>query len=195
MTRNNTIDVIAGLVAFKSAQWETIRVPVSPGKRAKTKLETVLEIQFSGPLAGTAKLGAYHLSFVTSKTVKKKVVQTVHSIPLSSALPSSSPFTTSVALVPRTKPNLALKEQLQITTADLTDTLGHHMAGNNGQAGGSFVATLNPGGGISLARTAASARTNRMSADAIDAILTAGEHTVARHPNARLLTMWAKRYK
>ena len=183
------------VVAFETAHWETIRVHVGSGKRAKIKSETVLEIQFSGPLAGTANLGAYRLSTIKSKAVKKKVGQTLQRIPLSSALPASSPFANSVALVPRTKPNLALKEQLQITTADLTDTLGRPMAGNNGQSGGAFVASLTPGGGQSLANTAASARTNRMSADAIDAIMVARERTVARHPNARLLTMWAKRYE
>ena len=83
------------------------RLPFSHGKKAKTKSESVLEIEFSGPVSGSGDLAAYQLSSVTTKKVKKKVGTTYEPIRLISALPASSPMTASVSLLPSTKPNLA----------------------------------------------------------------------------------------
>ena len=74
-----------------------------------------------------------------------------------------------------------------ITTADLTDAQGRPLAGNNGQPGGKFVATLNRGGFVSLARTMAepSAQSGSPPA-AIDAMVADGSLAgIIRH-HARL---------
>jgi len=42
-------------VIVTSVRWETIKVKVGNGKRARTKSETALEIQFSGLVAGTGE--------------------------------------------------------------------------------------------------------------------------------------------
>ena len=42
----------APLVTITSAHWQSIKVHLGTGKKAKTKLEPVLDVQFSGPLAG-----------------------------------------------------------------------------------------------------------------------------------------------
>jgi len=73
--------------------WETIKVKVGNGKRARTKSETPLEIQFSGLVAGTGDLEAYQLSSVTTKMVKKTVVTSYKPIRLTSAVPASNPMT------------------------------------------------------------------------------------------------------
>ena len=57
-------------VIVTSVRWETIKVKVGNGKRARTKSETALEIQFSGLVAGTGDLAAYQLSSVTTRRVK-----------------------------------------------------------------------------------------------------------------------------
>ena len=95
----------------------------------------MLEIQFSGSVAGRRSISAYQLSTVKTKKVKKHVLTALKPIRLSSALPASSPMTTSVELVLAAKPNLTQTEQLQITAADLTDVHGRPLAGNNGQPG------------------------------------------------------------
>jgi hypothetical protein len=52
-------------------------------------------------------------------------------------------WTTSVALVPATKPNLAQTDELQIVAVDLTDSLGRALDGNDdGQPGRNFLATF-----------------------------------------------------
>jgi hypothetical protein len=71
---------------------ETIKVKVGNGKRARTKSETALEIQFSGLVAGTGELAAYQLSSVTTKKVKKKFVTSYKPIRLTSAVPASNPY-------------------------------------------------------------------------------------------------------
>ena len=119
------------------------RLPFSHGKKAKTKSESALEIEFSGPVSGSGDLAAYQLSSVTTKKVKKKVGTTYEPIRLISALPASSPMTASVSLLPSTKPNLAQTDRLEIVAADLTDALGRPLDGNDdGQPGGDFAATF-----------------------------------------------------
>ncbi len=164
----------APLVTVTSVRWETLPVQVGTGKKARTKSETVVDIQFSGPLAGAGNLSAYQLWTVTTKNVKRKEVTTLKPIRLSSVLPVSSPLTTSVALLPVSKPNLALTDQLQITAAYLTDAQGRAMAGNNGQPGGNFVARLNGSGVISMAQPGAETRSGQTVAAAIDSIVTDG---------------------
>jgi hypothetical protein len=134
-------------VFVTSVQWETIKVKVGNGKKAKTKSETVLEIDFSGEVAGAGNLAAYQLSSATTKKVKHKPVISYKPIKLASALVASSPMTTSVKLVPATKPNLSQTDRLQITAADITDALGRALDGNDdGQPGANYVATFGRGG-------------------------------------------------
>ena len=62
-------------VTVTSVHWETIKVKVGNGNKAKTKSETALEIEFSGLVAGSGDLAAYQLSSVTTKKVKKRSCQ------------------------------------------------------------------------------------------------------------------------
>jgi hypothetical protein len=55
-----------------SVQSETIKVNVGNGKRPKTENETVLDVQYSGLVAGSGDLAAYQLASVTTKKVKKR---------------------------------------------------------------------------------------------------------------------------
>ena len=164
-------------VTVTSVHWETIKVKVGKGKKAKLKSEAALEIQFSGLVAGSGNLGAYQLASVTTKKVKKKTTTTYKPIRLTSALPASSPMASSVALVPASKPNLSQTDRLEIVAADLTDTLGRALDGNDdGQPGGNYVATFKRSGvtvdGSPLVRTAARSTAVRA---AIDDLLARGE--------------------
>jgi hypothetical protein len=130
-------------VIVTSVHWETIKVKVGSGKKAKMKSETVLEIGFSGLVAGTGDLAAYQLSSVTTKKIKKKDVTTYKPIRLTSAVPTSTPMTSTVSLVTATKPKLAQTDRLEIVAADLTDALGRPLDGNDdGQPGGNLVVTF-----------------------------------------------------
>ena len=120
---------------------------MATARRPRRSSETVLEIDFSGSVAGAGNLAAYQLSRVTTKKVKKKPVITYKPIKLVSALPASSPMTTSVDLVPAKKPNRSQTDRLQITAADITDTLGRALDGNDdGQPGANYVATFGKSG-------------------------------------------------
>ena len=114
---------------------------------------------------------------VTTKKLKKKAVATYKPIRLTSALPSSSPTSSSVLLVPATKPNLAQTDRLQIVAADLTDALGRPLGGNNdGKPGGDYTVTFSRNGvtadALPLAQTPTSSTTVSV---AIDALLARGE--------------------
>jgi hypothetical protein len=157
-------------VIVSSVHWESIKVKVGSGKKAKTKLETVLDVQFSGPVLGAGNLAAYQLSSVTTKKVKKKVVTTYKPIRLKSVVPASSSMTSSVALVPATKPKLSQTDQLKITASDLTDALGRPIDGNDdGQPGGNFLATFSKQG-VAFAQGHPAARAS-LDAVAVDAVL------------------------
>ena len=92
-------------------------------------------------------------------------------IKLSSALPASSPTTTSVALVLAAKPKSSQTDELQIIAADLTDSLGRALDGNDdGQPGGNFVITFSKSG-ITLARPSVRVQPAKLSAAAVDAVL------------------------
>jgi RHS repeat-associated protein len=139
-------------VVVTSVHWGTIRVKTGGGKRAKTKSKPALEITFSGAVSGAGNLGAYQLYSVTTKKVKKKTVKTLKRIRLSTVVPASSPRTTSVALVPAGKINLAQTDELKIISADLIDAQGRALDGNDdGMPGGNFVAAFRRNG-LTLAR-------------------------------------------
>ena len=164
-------------VIVTSVHWETIKVSVGTGKHAKTKTETVLDVQYSGMVIGSGDLSAYQLASVTTKKVKKKSVTTYKPIRLTSALPSSSPTASSVMLVPATKPNLSQTDRLQIVAADLTDALGRPLGGtDNGQPGGDYTVSFSRNGvtadALPLARIAKPSRSVPV---AIDALLARGE--------------------
>ncbi len=80
-------------VIVESVRWETIKVKVGNCKRARTKSETALEIQFSGLVAGTGDLAAYQLSSVTTRRVKRRAFTSYKPIRLTSAVPASNPMT------------------------------------------------------------------------------------------------------
>ena len=152
----------------ESVHWETIKVKVGNGKKAKTKSETVLDIQFSGLVAGAGDLAAYQLSSVTTKKVKKKTVTSYKPIRLTSAMPASSPMTSMVSLLPATKPNLSQSDRLQIVAADLTDAYGRALDGkDDGVPGGNYVAIVTKNG----ATPAAVAAPATVAARAVDAVI------------------------
>jgi hypothetical protein len=179
-------------VIVTSVQWETIKVRSGNGKKAKTKSETVFEIDFSGLVAGSENLAAYQLASVTTKKVKKKVVTTDKPIKLISAVPATSPMASSVSLVPATKPKLAQTDRLEIVAADLTDGLGRALDGNDdGLPGGNFVATFGRSGVSGDAVVLARAEPQRPAkTDVIDMLLATEELRGARraiHPEFALL--------
>jgi hypothetical protein len=164
-------------VIITSVQWEIIKVKVGTGKHARTKTETVLDVRYSGMVAGSGDLAAYQLSSVTTKKVKKKIVTTYKPIRLTLALPGSSPLASSLLLVPATKPILAQTDRLQIVAADLTDALGRPLGGSDaGQPGGDYSVTFSRSGlttdALSLARALTSSTAVPV---AIDALLARGE--------------------
>ena len=158
-------------VVVTSVHWGTIKVKTGSGKRAKTQSKPALEITFSGAVSGAGNLAAYQLSSVTTKKVKKKTVTTLKPIRLSTVVPAASPMTTSVALVPAGKINLAQTDKLQIISADLIDAQGRALDGNDdGTPGGNFVATFSRNG-LTLARPSAIRRATRLSPSAVDTVL------------------------
>ena len=159
-------------VTVESVRWETIKVKVGNGKRARTKSETALEIQFSGLVAGTGELAAYQLSSVTTRKVKEKVVTSYKPIRLTSAVPASNPMTSMVSLLPAIKPNLSQSDRILIIAADLTDTYGRPIDGNDdGVPGGNYVAIVTKNGGTAAAVAAPAT----MMARAVDAVIHAGQ--------------------
>jgi hypothetical protein len=102
------------LVRVTSLQLEslTVRTHKKPAK------ETVLLLQFSGPLnpGAAANPAAYHL--LTGKT-RKSVTIFNRPVPLASAVYSPSAFT--VTLFPANKLNLTNPDQLQISASQIND--------------------------------------------------------------------------
>ncbi len=155
-------------VIVTSVHWETIKVKVGNSKRARTKSETALEIQFSGLVAGTGELAAYQLSSVTTRRVKTRAVTSYKPIRLTSAVPASNPMTSMVSLLPAIKPNLSQSDRILIIAADLTDTYGRPIDGNDdGVPGGNYVAIVTKNGGTAAAVAAPAT----MMARAVDAVL------------------------
>ncbi len=69
-------------VTIVSLQHPTIKVKTGTGKKAKTKSETVIELELSGALSGTTNVGAY---MVLSGTTKKGATTFKAKVPLASA--------------------------------------------------------------------------------------------------------------
>jgi hypothetical protein len=158
-------------VVVQSVHWGIIQVKVGSGKRARTKSETALDIQFSGPVSGAVNLRAYQLSSISTRKVKKQTVTTYKPIRLTSAVPASSPFTSMVSLLPATKPNLAQTDRLEIIATDLTDVYGRALDGNHdGQPGGNFVGTLSKNG-VNFVRAAQVTARSRVTTSAMDLAL------------------------
>ena len=150
-------------VTVNSVRLATEKIKVGKGKKAKTKVETVLQLQFSGALSGASNLGAYQL--LSGKT-KKRVTTYNKRVPLASAVYSASATSWTVMLVPTNKLNLSQPEQLRITAADLTDAFGRPLDGDdNGQPGGDFVAILSKKG-VTVASAA-----DRVTTSAVDLVL------------------------
>ncbi len=130
-----------------SVEWTTIPVKIGSGKKAKTKSEPAVQITFSEPVSGTAHIGAYELSNITTKTVKKKPITTLKPIALSLAVPASSPMTTSVKLLVSGKVKVGQTDQLEIIAADITDAEGRALDGNDdGKPGANFIGKFGSGG-------------------------------------------------
>ncbi len=168
-------------VTVESVYWGTIKVKVGNGKKARTQSETVLDIQFSGLVAGAGDLAAYQLSSVTTKKVKKTVVTSYKPIRLSSAVPASNPMASMVSLLPAIKPNLSQSDRIQIIAADLTDAYGRPIDGNDdGVPGGNYVGIVTKNGVTPFA--VASPAT--MAARAVDAVLGRGhlDGVLKSHP-------------
>ncbi|HKM56831.1 MAG TPA: hypothetical protein VJY33_25725, partial [Isosphaeraceae bacterium] len=146
------------LVTVASLQPTTVRVKVGKGKRAKTKTETGLLLQFSGALAGTGNPAAYHL--LTGKT-KRGVTTFNKFVPLT--VFNSTPST--VTLLPAGKLNLSQPEQLRVTAVDLIDAFGRPL--NGGQ---SSVATFG-NKVVTSARVKSQSRIGILSASVVDAVL------------------------
>ncbi len=152
-------------VTVTSVQFATMKVKVGKGKKVKTKAEKVLEVQFSGSLSGAGNLAAYE---VLSGTTKKHVTTFKKPVPLESAV--YNPSTLTVTLAPKSQFNLAGPEQLRITAADLTDSYGRALDGNDdGAPGGNFAATLNKSE-IASARVELKMRVMPLSALAVDSL-------------------------
>jgi RHS repeat-associated protein/uncharacterized repeat protein (TIGR01451 family) len=154
-----------------SVKWTTVSVKTGSAKKAKTKSEQALQITFSEPVSGAANLRAYDLSTVTTKKVKKKPVTKLKPVTLSSALPASSPRTTSVKLVPAGKVKPGQTYELEIIAADIIDAQGRRLDGkDNGQAGSNFVAKFGSDG-LTFSQPSAAVASSRLSASAVDAVL------------------------
>jgi hypothetical protein len=120
----------------------TVRVTVGAGKRAKSKKETIIQLQLSEGVSGSTNLDAYQ---VLSGKSKKGVTTFNKPVPLVSA--SYNPATFMITLVPAGTLILSQPEQLTVTAALLTDALGRPLDGNHdGVPGGNFVATFGKGG-------------------------------------------------
>jgi len=130
-------------VMVSSVSTPTMTIKVGSGKKAKSKKETVLQIQFSGTIvAGVLNLNAYT---VKSGKTKKSVTTYNKNVRLSSVSYNSTSHV--VTIYPASSLNLSLPEQLQITSALLTDAYGRALDGNHdGQPGGNFVATFSKKG-------------------------------------------------
>jgi hypothetical protein len=154
-----------------SVEWSSIPVKTGKGKHAKTKSEPALRVTYSAPVSGAAGHGAYELSSVITKKVKKKSVTSLKPVRLSSVVAASSPSATSVELVPAGRFKIGPKYELEIIAADLSDSLGRALDGNNnGEPGGNFVATFGRSGvtfGVPSTRLSSAP----LSPAAVDAVL------------------------
>jgi hypothetical protein len=154
-------------VTVTSFSLETVRV----GRGRRRKKETVLVLQFSAPLdpAAAQNLDAYQV--LAGKARRKAGATFKKPVPLASAVYNSSTLT--VTLIPGKRLNLSQPEQLRITAALLTDSLGRPLDG-----GLDFVANFNKQGTTILARRGASAIPT-LSGTAVDSLFESTASTAA----------------
>ena len=141
--------------------------------KAKTKVETVIQLKFSGAVDGAGNKAAYKLFL--GKT--KKRVTTFHTpLPLASANYSAPALTAT--LIPVRKLNLSILKQLRVTGSLLADGYGRALDGDDdGQPGGDLVTTFkNRGITFAPVRTA---RVTALTAATVDLAL-AGMETGRR---------------
>jgi hypothetical protein len=120
----NFKNALPPLVGVASLQWPKIKATVGSGKKAKTRSQTVLRLQFSGPIGGAANLAAYQL---LSGRVKKRVTTFNKPVRLISA--AYDPTACTATLIPAGTLNLSQPMQLRVSAAVLTDAFGRHLAG------------------------------------------------------------------
>jgi hypothetical protein len=109
------------------------------GTGRKAKKESVLVLHFSASLNQSAAQNLAAYSLQPGKVKRKVVIYSNKPIPLASAVYDAGAMT--VTLVPRGKLTPATMMQLRITSALLTDPLGHTL--DNGQ---NYVVTLGRSG-------------------------------------------------
>jgi uncharacterized repeat protein (TIGR01451 family) len=111
------------------------------------KMTTVIVVQFSGGLnpADAANVADYILTTVP----KGKKARSTH-VALVQAVYNPSASTSKVTLTPKKPLVLNPPLRLNITTSGILDTSGRPIAGNNGQSGSAFLATLGKTG-VSIA--------------------------------------------
>jgi hypothetical protein len=118
---NNPLPPPVTIVSLKNP---TIKVKTGVGKKAKTKSETVIDLQLSGAIIGALNLGAYQ---VLSGTTKKGHTTFKGKVPLASA--GYNAGTETVTLYPTGKLNLSKPEQLTVSAGLLTDGFGRPLNG------------------------------------------------------------------
>jgi hypothetical protein len=158
------------------------QVKVGTGKKAKKT--TGIVVQFTGALdlTPTLSLSAFHL--LSGKTKKGHTTYN-KTLPLSMATYSASAKT--ITLVPKSKLNQALPEQLTITAALLKDSLGRTLDGNrDGQPGGDFVSTL-PKKSITFLQVQNLSSIGALTAAAFDSLIESGQMPSAHKTGSRRL--------
>ncbi len=133
-----TTNALPPPVTVESVATPTMRVTIGTGKKAKSKTETVIEVTFSGAVNGAANLAAYQL--LSGKTKRGHTTYKTN-LPILAPV-SYNPATFTATLVPKSKLNLALPEQLTLNADFLNDSLGRPIDG-----GTNIVATLGKGVG------------------------------------------------
>ena len=157
-------------VTITSARFVSMRVVTGSGRKAKSKLETVIQLKLSGSVTGAENLGAYKLLAGKTTRVRKMSVTTFSKLLALSAV-QYDPSALIVTLIPKAPLNLSNPAQLRITASSLTDANGRSLDGNHdGQPGGDLVATLTKKG-ITIARFKGKPRVRKLSAAAVDAVL------------------------
>jgi hypothetical protein len=144
-------------VTVTSLQPTTVRVSTGTGKKARTKTEPGLQLQFSGNLAGTGNPAAFQLATGTTRKGKTSFTKNVP-LTVFNATP------TTVTLLPAGKLNLSQPAQLRVTASALSDTFGRPLDG-----GQSFTATFG-NKVVTSARVQIQSRIGTLSAPAVDAL-------------------------
>jgi protocatechuate 3,4-dioxygenase beta subunit len=189
-----TVKVVAApLVTVKSVRVE--KVKVGKGKTAKT--ETVLVLQFSGPLnaASAHNVRAYGLAPIITVPAhgtgkNRHPATTKLGTFVTPATAVYNPTTHRVTLTPRGTLNLTEPEELIVRGGLLADSLGRPIDGSDdGKPGSNFVATIKGNrattGGMPLVRTQKQS----------DAVSIAIDSLLARGEPGRMLELVAGRHR